>query len=958
MSMTKWQWPRKAVAVFASAALVSTMMVAPVTAYADEASDQAAVPTSALSTTDASGASYVTGFIVKRPTPIFDILGISAVNEGNLSFDDDAKGYGESYPYDSTWVTAKYWLIASSYNSNPSPFIANYGTGLGDASNTATTSGNIASSYISADEDVQATWDLQPDIIYNFTSSVTEPVSQYLLDEEGDVLEGFEDYDPEVINYSSSSDATWEGVLGNLTAVAKAADAIVEESDGTKVLRYGSAMDIVESYEQYIYGSLGYVAESIDDGSVAKRTYASVTSVTDNGDGSYTWGLEASGLYNQTMPSAIAYDLIDALGVEATEVTSTNSKTGKESTSYYYYVSTEELDEADLVVCTGGANNETIIEALEAAGLMDKSYVTLAKSNEGCIFNSIAGVEVPQNIGRILGCLYPELIDQDNWLGYYLQNYYHVNASDVPYVLSKVFVGVTNWDAADSNGDGTLSYDERVTWSEADGEDYNEADVQAAIDEGYAYYCSLSDEEVAYLNNDNGDTKYENEADKTELNEAIAEANATLATVTDETASEALAAAIQNAQAVSNDGTADEDAVSEAISTLSSVVTALSTSLEVSVEAESYEYTGASIEPAVTVVNGMGATLTQGSDYTVVYTNNVLVGTATVYVIGAGDYAGVTATATFEITAVEEDVADDTNDATDGTDTGEDATDDATDGTDTGDDATDTTDEAGDDATDGTDTNAEETVTEGFTVAAIDTQHWTGSAIEPTLSVTSESGTALVEGTDCVAIYTNNVETGTATVYVVGLGTYTGVQKVTFTIDELTLSGTTSYSKRVTSAAFALAVTATEGATLAYSSSDEGVATVSAAGKVTVAGKGSATITVTASKDGYASVSMQVAVKVAKPAAPTLKSVKSSKKRRVTVKAAGSAKVTGYQVWYKVAGKKAVKVKVKGSTAKLSKTIKKLASGKKCTVKVRAYKKLNSTTCYSAWSAKKSVKVK
>ena len=823
MSNKRFEWPRKAVAVLASAALASTMMVAPATAYADETADKAAVPTTALSTTDADGASYVTGFITKRPTPIMMILGVSVVNEGTLSFDGDYEGYGEDYAYDSTWASLKYWLTASSYNSNPDPFLANFGTGLGDASNSATTAGSMATNYLSADEDVQATWDLQPDIIYNFNSGVSSPASQYLLDDDGNVLEGFEDYDPTVLSYDSTDDTTWEGVIGNLTTLAEAADAIVEESDGTKVLRYGSAMDIVDSLEQYIFGTLGYVAESIDDGSIAKRTYVVISDVTDNGDGSYTWSLEPSGVFNQVMASAIATDLIDELGIEVTSVTTTNSKTGKTSTTNYCYATTEQLEQADLIV-SSSSSNEDVIVALEAAGLIEKSYVTTT-IGQGCIFNTNSTGEVAQNIGRVLGCLYPELIDQDNWLGYYLQNYYHITESSVPYLLSKVFQGVTNYDAADSNGDGTLSYEESVTWSEADGEDYDEAAVQAAIDEGYAYYTSLSTEAQAYLNNADGATKYEDEADKSELDAAIAEASETLASaeLSDEV-SAALAAAIQSAQAVSNDGTADEAAVEVAIETLESVVAGYASQLSVALEDAEQHYTGTALEPAVTVTNALGQTLVEGVDY--------------------------------------------------------------------------------------------------------------------------------------VAIYTNNVKPGTATVYVIGLGSISGFAKATFTIDELTISGTASYSKRVTSAAFALSVTATEGATLAYSSSDEGVATVSAAGKVAVAGKGSATITVTASKDGYADATMQVAVTVAKPAAPTLKSVKSNKKKRVIVKAAGSAKVTGYQVWYKVAGKKAVKVKVKGSTATLSKTIKKLASGKKCTVKVRAYKTLSGTTYYSAWSAKKSVKVK
>ena len=59
----------------------------------------------------------------------------------------------------------------------------------------------------------------------------------------------------------------------------------------------------------------------------------------------------------------------------------------------------------------------------------------------------------------------------------------------------------------------------------------------------------------------------------------------------------------------------------------------------VSVDSEE-AYTGESVEPAVTVTLG-SKTLVEGTDYTVSYEDNVEIGTATVTVTGAGDYAGV-----------------------------------------------------------------------------------------------------------------------------------------------------------------------------------------------------------------------------------------------------------------------------------------------------------------------------
>ena len=72
---------------------------------------------------------------------------------------------------------------------------------------------------------------------------------------------------------------------------------------------------------------------------------------------------------------------------------------------------------------------------------------------------------------------------------------------------------------------------------------------------------------------------------------------------------------------------------------------------EITLERNSYVYTGAGIEPVVTVIHN-GKTLAKNVDYTVNYENNIYVGTATVKIIGIGDYAG-TVTKSFEITPAE-----------------------------------------------------------------------------------------------------------------------------------------------------------------------------------------------------------------------------------------------------------------------------------------------------------------
>ena len=68
----------------------------------------------------------------------------------------------------------------------------------------------------------------------------------------------------------------------------------------------------------------------------------------------------------------------------------------------------------------------------------------------------------------------------------------------------------------------------------------------------------------------------------------------------------------------------------------------------ITLSADSYVYTGAAITPVVTVTDA-GTTLTP-ADYTVIYTNNINPGSATVTITGKGNYAGIV-TKNFTITS-------------------------------------------------------------------------------------------------------------------------------------------------------------------------------------------------------------------------------------------------------------------------------------------------------------------
>lgn len=144
--------------------------------------------------------------------------------------------------------------------------------------------------------------------------------------------------------------------------------------------------------------------------------------------------------------------------------------------------------------------------------------------------------------------------------------------------------------------------------------------------------------------------------------------------------------------------------------------------------------------------------------------------------------------------------------------------------------------------------------------------------------------------------------------------------------------------------------------TLTYKSSNTAVATVDSNGKVTAVGAGTATITGSLDRFGV-SASYTVTV-VATPDKPTV-TVKSPKSKQIKVSWNKAEFAQGYEVQYSTSGsfksKKTAKIS-KAST--VSKTIKKLKPGKKYYVRVRSYAVVNGKKVYSAWSKKKSIKVK
>ena len=139
-------------------------------------------------------------------------------------------------------------------------------------------------------------------------------------------------------------------------------------------------------------------------------------------------------------------------------------------------------------------------------------------------------------------------------------------------------------------------------------------------------------------------------------------------------------------------------------------------------------YNGSAQTPTVTVKDGT-TTLTNGTHYTVSYSNNTNAGTATVTITGKGNYTSTTSTY-FTINPK----------------------------------------------------NAS-----NLTINSIAAQTYSGSAKTPTVTV-KDGTTTLVSGTDYTVSYSSNINAGTATVTITGKGNYTSTKSANFTINKAPLT--------------------------------------------------------------------------------------------------------------------------------------------------------------------------
>ena len=295
-------------------------------------------------------------------------------------------------------------------------------------------------------------------------------------------------------------------------------------------------------------------------------------------------------------------------------------------------------------------------------------------------------------------------------------------------------------------------------------------------------------------------------------------------------------------------------------------------------------YTGKEFKPDIKVTYS-GKDLKENEDYSVVFNNNVSAGTATVYIIGKGNYTGIAETSFFimplDISSVN--------------------------------------------------------------LTPVQTQKYNGSALTPV--VTAKNGkVVLSEGIDYTIAYENNVNPGTATYTLTGIGNYTGSVNGNFIIETVISDSEITPSKP----------------TGIPEVTDIPVATVTP----TVTNAPVTTITPTVTNKPSPTKAPEVTKKVTPtptvkaPGKPSIKSIKNTDKGKMVIKL--KKKVTGangYQLVY-ATNKKFTKNKKTLTLKSTTKTISKLKKGTTYYVKVRAYKVSNGKKVYGKYSSVKKVKIK
>lgn len=253
------------------------------------------------------------------------------------------------------------------------------------------------------------------------------------------------------------------------------------------------------------------------------------------------------------------------------------------------------------------------------------------------------------------------------------------------------------------------------------------------------------------------------------------------------------------------------------------------------------------------------------------------------------------------------------------------------------------------------------------------TLKWNGAAQAPTVTV-KYGTTALTAGTDYVlssTAYNKNCGTYTVTVSAVSTSSKAmGSTSFTYTIDgtDQSITGVSStYKKTTYTESFKLKPDAVDATGFTYTSADPDVATVSSDGTVTIKSIGTTTITISTVGNTKYNPAVKKVNLIVNPRAGYLKSVTSPSKGKLTFKYyKRPGGISGVQVRYSrysdfrsYGTKTIVTTNTKDYSVIGTKSYTGFKSGRVLYVKTRNYKKLDDgTKLYGAWSTVKKVVVK
>lgn len=242
----------------------------------------------------------------------------------------------------------------------------------------------------------------------------------------------------------------------------------VAENTG-KSLRYGDATVAAKNIERLVRGTQGYILQQLAANGKEKKTIASISGIASAEDHTYTLASyqDKTGQmrYLETV-SQVSNNIMDEVGSTVT---------------------LDQLKDVDMIILGGLSSTNTDQEILDSlpAEMRDKCFYTASGNGATPGATYILTTRSPENfnnIGRILGCLYPEYVDQSDWVAYVFDDIYHIKDGKIGELTDKTMDGVRNWNATG---------DTATDWTEADVADYNHDAVVAMLDAGMKYLFSL-----------------------------------------------------------------------------------------------------------------------------------------------------------------------------------------------------------------------------------------------------------------------------------------------------------------------------------------------------------------------------------------------------------------------------------------------------------------------------------